>query len=382
MLFFGAGRVANRLLKNMNIKKHVVAIADNNKELWGTTIAGISVVPPTEIPKIDFDKVVIAISEKVNSGATEKIRAQLAALSVPENQVMTFLEIPQYVIWGCGTMGKQLLMGYRFGLGVGMYIDMDPKLWGKMYCGIPIMPPEALKGLPVVGEIIIACAPEHQEEILEQIKELGVASNQVTFYGQFMQDHTSTARFLWMKDYARWINSQKIPGSVAECGVCAGDSAKFINDFFPDRKLYLFDTFAGFAEADIMKERSLNQPGFLEGQFNRVGHLCNPDIELVMKKMNYPEQVIIKKGFFPDSAEGVDDRFCFVNLDMDLYQPMLAALHFFWDKVMPGGCIVLHDYFNRELPGVEQAVLEFEEKVGQKLYKTILGDQCSIAILK
>lgn len=41
----------------------------------------------------------------------------------------------------------------------------------------------------------------------------------------------------------------------------------------------------------------------------------------------------------------------------------------------------LHDYFHPELPGVKQAVSEFEKERGIKLRKVPIGDFCSIAIL-
>lgn len=41
--------------------------------------------------------------------------------------------------------------------------------------------------------------------------------------------------------------------------------------------------------------------------------------------MKQSENVIIKQGYFPDSAKGVKEEFGFVHLDMDLYVPMLEA---------------------------------------------------------
>lgn len=61
-----------------------------------------------------------------------------------------------------------------------------------------------------------------------------------------------------------------------------------------------------------------------------------------------------KKRFFPESAEGIQDSFCFVNLDMDLYQPMLNGLRFFYDKMEKNGVILLHDYFHEGLQGVKK----------------------------
>ena len=52
-------------------------------------------------------------------------------------------------------------------------------------------------------------------------------------------------------------------------------------------------------------------------------------LDVVMAKMTFGENVIVKKGYFPETTEGIEDTFCFVNLDMDLYLPMLAGLRFF-----------------------------------------------------
>ncbi len=73
---------------------------------------------------------------------------------------------------------------------------------------------------------------------------------------------------------------------------------------------------------------------------------------------------------------------CFVNLDMDLYTPILSGLRFFWNKMVPGGGIMIHDYFHSELPGVKKALHDFEAELGQTLAKTPIGDGCSIFIIK
>lgn len=192
-------------------------------------------------------------------------------------------------------------------------------------------------------------------------------------------------RYYFIRGFADYANREKLEGSVAECGVNQGDSAMYINLAFGDRKLYLFDTFEGFDEGDLNFERSINNRDFLDGQFNR---LCfkdgEPDVKIeeVKRKMTYLENVIIKKGYFPDSAEDVNDKFCFVNLEMDLYTPILNGLRFFWDKMVPGGGIMIHDYFRSDLPGVKEAIENFETERGIRLAKTPIGDGCSIFVVK
>lgn len=134
----------------------------------------------------------------------------------------------------------------------------------------------------------------------------------------------------WLKDFAGLVNERGLAGNVAEVGVYKGSFAAKINEYFPDRKLYLFDTFSGFDARDTTVEGGL-LPAYTEYDFS------DTSVEAVLGKMPHPGQCIVRQGYFPDSAAGVDDTFCFVNLDMDLYQPTLAGLRFFYPKMIRGG---------------------------------------------
>jgi hypothetical protein len=147
--------------------------------------------------------------------------------------------------------------------------------------------------------------------------------------------------------------------------------------------LYLFDTFEGFTKHDISAEVELGNQLFISGIFNEVGLYSNTSVELVMERMPFPEKVKIIKGSVLDTLKDIDDIFCFVNLDMDLYKPMLEALKFFFERTVSGGVVLCHNYsYPESLPGVRQAVEDFEKHVGQKLPKIPLADRCSIAIIK
>ena len=65
--------------------------------------------------------------------------------------------------------------------------------------------------------------------------------------------------------------------------------------------------------------------------------LANTNEEIVALRILDRSRLEIRKGFIPDTLEGVDDRFAFVNLDMDLYIPQAAALAFFGGKRIRGG---------------------------------------------
>jgi O-methyltransferase len=96
---------------------------------------------------------------------------------------------------------------------------------------------------------------------------------------------------------ANEVYDKNIMGSIAELGVYQGDFAKIINIAFPDRKLYLLDTFEGFDERDVKIEK---ENGFSMGNQD----FSETNVELVLSKMKHKENCIIKKGYFPESIDG------------------------------------------------------------------------------
>lgn len=222
------------------------------------------------------------------------------------------------------------------------------------------------------------------EDIRGQLLRMNIPASKIKSISleQEYFDACMEQRIFWIQDFAKLTYEQKLGGQVAECGVFRGDTAKYINKFFPDKKLYLFDTFEGFDEADVEYEIGLNNRNYNESKFTNRKLFAGTNLQLVMKKMMYPNNIEIRKGYFPETAKGVEDTFVFVNLDMDLYLPMLAGLHFFWDKMVVGGCLLLHDYFHPHLPGVRKAVFDFESERNVCLNKITIGDGCSIALLR
>lgn len=242
----------------------------------------------------------------------------------------------------------------------------------------------AIEGVLIVGgfekaaalecdEIIIASLAG-KDTIYRQLLDAGVPAGRINM--SYVQT-TIEARINFLRDYA-FIYKDKIKSlPVAEGGVFQGDFAKIINETFSSSTLYLFDTFEGFDERDIIIEKKNN--------FSEDGakHLGNTSEDLVLSKLPYRDKAVIRKGFFPETAWGIEDKiFFFVNLDFDLYAPTLEGLRFFYPKLADCGMLLIHDYFNENLQGVKQAVKDFEVEIGYELIKYPIGDHCSIAITK
>ncbi|HWB26124.1 MAG TPA: TylF/MycF/NovP-related O-methyltransferase [Chitinophagaceae bacterium] len=168
------------------------------------------------------------------------------------------------------------------------------------------------------------------------------------------------------------INSNNITGNVAEVGVFRGDFASFINGYFPGRKLYLFDTFEGFDKRDISVEK---QNDFSEGNQD----FSNTSIDIVLKKMPYPEMCIPQKGYFPETAKDLEDIFVFISLDTDLYQPIYDGLKFFYPRLAKGGYIFVHDFNNDSYKGAKKAVEQFCAE--QDISFVPIADICGTCII-
>ena len=148
------------------------------------------------------------------------------------------------------------------------------------------------------------------------------------------------------------ISKRNLQGSVAELGVYKGKFARYINQYFPDRSLYLFDTFEGFDKRDLKSEK--------ENEFSTGDQdFSDTSIESVLKLMPHPKKCIPIKGFFPESAKSLNDTFVFVSIDADLYEPIYNGLVFFYPRLVTGGYIFIHDFNNDNYKGSRKAVEQF-----------------------
>lgn len=151
---------------------------------------------------------------------------------------------------------------------------------------------------------------------------------------------------------AEEIYQNNISGNIAELGVYKGDFAKDINAVFSDRKLYLFDTFVGFDSRDVKTELNKN---FSDG----TQDFSDTSVKSVLAKMIHPENCIVRKGFFPETAKELEETFCFVSIDADLYEPIYLGLNYFYPRLAKGGYIFVHDFNNDLYKGAREAVCKF-----------------------
>ena len=162
-----------------------------------------------------------------------------------------------------------------------------------------------------------------------------------------------------------------ISGDVAEIGVYKGGTAKVIASVFHKsiKTVHLFDTFCGLPEISSKKNSTKHVE---QGLF---GNLSLDAVKNFLREFNNVEFHI---GIFPNSGKLViKSKFCFVHIDVDLYQSTKDCLEFFYHKMTSGGIIISDDYGSPRTPGVKKAIDNFLEDK-KEFPITTAGYQCAI----
>ena len=157
--------------------------------------------------------------------------------------------------------------------------------------------------------------------------------------------------------------TDNIDGDVIEVGVHNGGSAQILKKYKNSKKkLFLFDTFEGLMDCGSKDTLKNGMMSF--------------DYSYVQDFFKYETDVIITKGYFPESAVNILPRkISFVHLDVDTYTSTLSSLNYIFDFMVDGGTIVIHDYINNpETPGVTAAVDEFLINKKEKIITESSGD--------
>ena len=278
------------------------------------------------------------------------------------------------VIFGAGQSGRWTRrMLSCSGYEVICFVDNDPGKMGVFLDELPVHSPKDLRGLEWDVLFIAMKGKERAHAVLRQLLDMGIPEDRIEAVPSFLMD--MDLRHMELDLAARRIQQLGIAGAAAELGVYRGDFAARINKALPDRRLYLFDTFEGFCERDVEVERQGNYSSARAGDFG------DTDLETVRGKLPFPETAVFRRGFFPETASGLEDEsFCLVSIDADLYDPVYEGLKFFYPRLEHGGVILLHDYDSLRFRGAGEAARRYCSE--QNIFARPLWDMHGSAILE
>jgi len=202
---------------------------------------------------------------------------------------------------------------------------------------------------------------------------LGFARLVVTVKPKFTMVKNHNLKLLY--NLVEQANRSQMSGDIVECGVWNGGSAAVMGAANMDtalekepRTIWLFDSFQGLpppGEKDGDREKENYFNGWNVGDVRLVNE--------VFQKIGYPlERLKIVSGWFNETiaCQPIKD-ITILHIDADWYESVKTVLDNLYDRVIPGGFIVLDDY--GLWPGCKSAVLDFfsEHNLPETLIRVI-----------
>jgi O-methyltransferase len=164
---------------------------------------------------------------------------------------------------------------------------------------------------------------------------------------------------------ARTIDTEKMPGDIVECGTCNGGSAAILARVAAAspmrRHVWLLDSFEGLPPAtENDGEFAAEYTGLCAGSPQRVRE--------VMSRVGVPESTFtMVPGWFQDTLPTFQaNPIALLHIDADWYDSVKIVLETLYDRVSPGGFVVLDDYGYWE--GCRHAWHDFETARGLKVH--------------
>jgi hypothetical protein len=175
----------------------------------------------------------------------------------------------------------------------------------------------------------------------------------------------------------RYVVRHDIPGDVVECGVWRGGSMQAVARTLLEldaagRNLHLFDTFEGMPAPGEHDRRlggesaeELMETGPRVSLVRAIANL--DDVRAGMRRIAYPEDLI---HYHPGKVEdtipaAAPEEIALLRLDTDWYESTKHELEHLYDRLSPGGVLIIDDYDYWE--GSRKAVDEFVAETGARL---------------
>ena len=138
-------------------------------------------------------------------------------------------------------------------------------------------------------------------------------------------------------------NCMRLEGDFAEFGVNTGVMSSMILQTTTanesGKKFYLFDTFSGIPEDTATKAEKAHVKKMNQTLYSHNG------LDVAKRVFAAFDSAEFVVGRLPDtiSKSGVD-RLSYVSIDLNSVDAEMAVANEIWDKIVPGGIIVLDDY--------------------------------------
>jgi hypothetical protein len=169
----------------------------------------------------------------------------------------------------------------------------------------------------------------------------------------------------WRVHIGLWaaFTACKLKGDFVECGVNHGFLSSAIMEFLDwdslNKTFFLLDTFEGLDQRYVSSEDQMNgalqkNESLLESGFYVRG------VESVKANFSEWRNIKIVKGSIPETLTQVETRnIAYLHIDMNCSPPEVAAIDFFWDRLLLGAIVLLDDYAYQSFESQKHAMDTF-----------------------
>lgn len=220
----------------------------------------------------------------------------------------------------------------------------------------------------------------HPSDVAPEIREIMRRCHRFTM--------TGTDALLGLLEAVDHVVKRRIPGDIVECGVWRGGGMMAVASLLlarndRTRSLWLYDTFSGMPEPgahDISMHGEVASSIYQQcsDAADRGSEWCRANLEEVRRNVGsvgYPEASIhYVQGRVEDTIPGqIPDVISILRCDTDFYDSTLHQLNHLYDRVVPGGVVILDDYGYWK--GARKAADEFIAARNPNWFMTRLGYQ-------
>ncbi len=185
-------------------------------------------------------------------------------------------------------------------------------------------------------------------------------------------------RHYMLQQMVQHVMEKGVTGDVVECGCWKGHSSFLIASILDGHgfsgEFSIFDSFEGGLSDKSVEDANARVAMDADQVAEEKQHFASTEDQLhyVLKPFSFYK---LYKGWIPDRFSEVEERrFAFVHIDVDLYQPILDALEFFYPRMDRGGVIVVDDFGFTQFPGAKASVQKFlDENSCEMTFASLTG---------
>jgi O-methyltransferase len=168
----------------------------------------------------------------------------------------------------------------------------------------------------------------------------------------------------WRAHIIYWaaLQAAHLQGDFVECGVNKGGTAVMAIEsldrkVFEKRRFFLYDTFYGLDETISSCDELLN-----------TQDIYSECYEEVKKKFEIYPFVEIVRGSVPQSLHlYAPNKVAYLHIDLNAAKPEIAALEFFWNRLVPGALVIFDDYAWMACAAQKSAIDSFLNPLGAEV---------------